>query len=63
MIGAVARDVEERRAMAEAKLYRGEIEGAVGSLVDAAVAWFEGRGGKKGGCLVSKVSARRDAWS
>jgi hypothetical protein len=50
LIGSVARDVEERRAMAEAELCRGDVAGAVGSLVDAAVARFEGRGEKKGVC-------------
>jgi hypothetical protein len=50
LIGAVARDVEERRAITEAKFFRGDVKGAVGSLVDAAVAWFEGRGEKKGVC-------------
>jgi hypothetical protein len=61
--GAVAFDLEELRRVDEAELFRGDGEGAVVALVDPAVTRFEGGGEKRGACWVSKVSARRAAWS
>ena len=63
LVGAVAFDFEELRGVDEAELFRGNGEGAVVALVDPAVTRFEGRGEKRGACLVSKASARWAAWS
>jgi hypothetical protein len=62
-VGAVAFDFEELRGVDEAELFRGDVESAVVSLVDATVPRFEGRGEKRGACWVSKVSACWAAWS
>ena len=63
-VGAVAFDFEELRGVDEAELFWGDVEGAVVSLVEAAVTRFERRGEQKGGGhWVSRVSARWAAWS
>ena len=61
-VHAVALDFEQLGGVDEAELFRGDRQGAVMALVDAAVAEFEGSRKKGGAAPASSVSARAAAF-